>query len=232
MRIMKKLIKLLPLFGFALLLSGCASSSLNKQNTQAQQFSPLINFEPAINLSHGEVSENIQENVGSHVRWGGQVIQTDVVDESTIRLTVFVSPLGVNGRPVRAGQANDSAGRFIVELNEVFAQDVEFNGHFVTFYGEVTDQVRLTNGNKDKNIPLVEAIEFVDWSIADRQQYAQDRRGNAYYSLGYRTGHFYYPGRVGFSRFRGFSRYGYSSRYGNRSRFGYSSFRNRGFRRH
>ena len=224
---MNKVIKLIPLLCVVLVFSGCASS-VNKQQvrSQPQVISPLINFEPAIDLSYTEVNSNIKENIGSTVRWGGQIINTQVVDESTTRLTVLASPLGTNGRPVNVGQSANSGGRFIVELNEGLAQGVEFDGHFVTFYGEVVDQVLLTNGNKEKNIPLVSASELVDWDIADRQQYAdgRDRRGNAFYSLGFRTGHFYYPGRRSFSRFGGFSR----SRF---TRFsGGSSFKNRGFR--
>ena len=118
----------------------------------------------------------------------------------------------------------------------------------MTFYGGVASRVVVTNGNRQKSFPVITAEELVDWNMVDDSRgYANgDRRGNAYYSLGLRKGHFGYPHSFGFSRF-GHNRFGYSSfgffskgrrgfgRSGfNRgfSRFGHSGFGRSRFRRH
>ena len=222
---MNNYIKLISIIAIALVVTGCASSGKQAKSSDQKSVSPLINFEPAIDISYSEVTKNVQENIGVDVRWGGQIISTEIVDDTTTRLTVFAHPLTSNGRPLNLGQSNQDGGRFVVELKDGLAQDVVFDGHFVTFYGTVTDKVVLANGNKQKTIPVVSVVELVDWDIVDREYYANNRRGNAFYSLGYKTGHFYSPSFYGFSRF---SRFGSHSRF---SRFGFNSRFGRGFSR-
>ena len=232
MRILKNV---LPIIAVGLVLSGCAS---NKHSKPAQQtVSPQIVYAPAIDVSYEQVTSNINQSIGTNVRWGGQVIETVAIDDSTIRLTVFAHPLSNEGRPITAGQVKQKSGRFYVDLKDGFTEQADFNGHFVTFYGDITSGQVVTNGNLQKTIPVINAQELVDWNIIDdSRRYAQDRRGNSYYSLGYRTGHFGYP-YYGFSRFGLSTRYasfGYFSRGGSRfgrRGFGRSSFGRRGFGR-
>jgi len=210
---MTRITKVLSVLALGAILTGCASSgSKYKQSHQQAQVPPQIHFQPAIDVPYKDVVKNIDDNIGVNVRWGGQVISGEQVDESTTRLTIFVHPLTDNGRPISVGKSNLDGGRFVVDLKDGLAEGVAFDGHFVSFYGTVSGEKVLRNGNKEITIPVVEAIELVDWDMVDRQNYAKDRRGNAYYSLGYRTGHFYYPGRYRYSRF-GIG-LGYRSRYG------------------
>ena len=237
--------KVLPIIILGIVLSGCASTK-NKQ--PVQEVPSKISFAPAIDVSYAEVTANIEKNIGTNVRWGGQVIESEALNDSTVRLTVFAYPLSNDGRPIKTGQVDDQGGRFIVDLTDGFAQEENFDGHFLTFYGGVASRVVVTNGNRQKSFPVITAEELVDWNMVDDSRgYANDdRRGNAYYSLGLRKGHFGYPHSFGFSRF-GHNRFGYSSfgffskgrrgfgRSGfNRgfSRFGHSGFGRSRFRRH
>lgn len=222
--IMKSVAKLFSLLVLGLVLVGCASSGQNHSSRQQAQVPPQIHFEPAIDVPYNEVAKNLDDNIGVNVRWGGQVISGEQVDQTTTRLTVFAHPLTDNGRPITVGNSNENGGRFIVELKNGLADGVAFDGHFVSFYGTVSGEQVLRNGNKEVSIPVLDVQELVDWDMVDRQNYADDRRGNAYYSLGYRTGHFYSPGRFRYSRFG----LGYRSRY---NYYGYRGSYSSGFKR-
>lgn len=216
--------KVLPIIVLGIVLTGCAST---QNKPVVQEVPSKISFAPAIDVTYAEVTANIEQNIGTDVRWGGQVIESEALDESTVRLTVFAYPLSNHGRPIKTGQVDADGGRFIVDLTDGFAQEANFDGHFVTFYGGVTSLVMLTNGNRQKSFPVINAQELVDWNMVDEssRQYANDRRGNSYYSLGLKTGHFGYPYSFGHSRFgRSHSSFGFFSR-------GHSSFGNRGFSR-
>lgn len=223
---MKMYIKLISAMGLFLVLVGCASQGNYSASQKAKkaEASPLIAYAPAIDLSYKEVTEDINGNIGVNVRWGGQIIQTEQVNETTSRLTVFAYPLTPNGRPIQSGQASTDSGRFIVELKDGLANDISFDGHLVTFYGGISDKKTLTNGNKQKTIPVISAVELIDWDIVDREKVASKRRGNAFYSLGYRTGHFYSRGRYGYGNpYFNYSRYGHRSRHSSYYGYGYRS---------
>ena len=214
--------RVLPIIVLGIVLSGCAST---KNKPEPQEVSSKISFAPAIDVSYAEVTSNIQQNIGTEVRWGGQVIESETINDSTVRLTVFAYPLSSEGRPIKTGQVDDKGGRFIVDLTDGFAQETNFDGHFVTFYGGVASSVVLTNGNRQKSFPVINAEELVDWNMVDESRgYANDRRGNAYYTLGLRKGHFGYPYSFGHRGF-GHSSFGFFSK-GHRSfgRFGRSGF--------
>ena len=221
------------LMGLVLVLSGCASTGVhNKQVSDVKEASSRISFAPAIDVSYSEVASDIKQNVGVNVRWGGQVIDSVVIDESTTRLTVYSYPLDSEGRPFESKSVQQKSGRFVVELTDGFAKESSFNGRFLTFYGGVVGESLVTNGNRQKAIPVVNAEELVDWNeIDDSQRNVRNRRGNAFYGLGYSTGHFGYRSRFGSSYYGG-SRFGYGrSYYGNGySSFYYSRGRGRSFR--
>jgi len=218
--------RIVPIIALGLALTGCASTNthISKGNDEATS---RISFAPAIDVPYNEVATNIQPNVGVNVRWGGRVIETTIVDDSTKRLTVYSYPLGTDGRPVDSKQVQQKSGRFIVELTDGFASESDFDGHFLTFYGGVSGGLLVTNGNRQKTIPVINAEELVDWNEIDgSRQNANNRRGNAYFGLGYSTGHFGFNSRFGRSYYGG-SRFGYGNRY---SSFYYSRGRGRSFR--
>ena len=223
---------------------------------QAVERSSNIAFPPAIDISYAEVLGNIDQNIGANVRWGGQVIESVKVDDSTVRLTLFTYPLSTQGRPLITEQTGSQSGRFIVDLRDGFAQGVDFHGSLLTFYGDITSSLVISNGSRQTEIPVINAQEFVDWNVVDQNRsYVGGQPNNSYYRLGSRVGsigyqpHFYAPyygrssfrfGRrhssIGFSRgLRSFGSRSFSNRrFNNRGfkRFRSRSFRSRGFRRH
>jgi len=108
--------------------------------TSNDAFAPNIAFAPAIEISYKEVLDNLEQSIGADVRWGGQVIESVKVNDSTVRLTVFAYPLSNEGRPLQTVQSSDG-GRFVVDLIDGFAENIDFNGRFLTFYGDVTSGI-------------------------------------------------------------------------------------------
>ena len=213
--------RILPIIALGLALTGCASTTGKHVKNPSEETPSRISFAPAIDVPYSEVARDITSNVGVNVRWGGRVIDSVSVDEQTTRLTVYAFPLSSNGRPISDDSKQQKIGRFIVELTDGFAAESDFDGHFLTFFGGVSGQSLVTNGNRQKHIPVINAEELVDWNLIDggRNNF-NDRRGNAYYSLGYRNGHFGFGSRYG-HRFGG-SRYGHFSRFHGRSFGGFS----------
>jgi hypothetical protein len=82
----------------------------------------------------------------------------------------------------------------------------------VTVYGQVTGSKQLVNGPKTIVIPVVAAIDTKEW----RRDVNDDQRGNAYYSLGFSTGHFNLfngYGHLGYGRYARIPYYSYHSNF-------------------
>ena len=221
--------KVIPIFLLGLIMSGCASTQIIPQ---VNEVPTSISYAPVIDIAYADVITDIDENIGVNVRWGGEVIDSIQLNDSTVRLTVYGYPLSNEGRPfkqsIKARQDREESGRFIVELNQNLAEGIEFKGHFVTFYGGVASKLVVTNGNREKQIPVIDAQEIVDWTIIDsNRNYVKDYRGNAYYALSYSGRHLGYRTRLNSPYYyRGFRR-GYSSRgfFSRHNRlYGYRSF--------
>ena len=257
---MSNIRKAILVIALGVVMTGCASTQTKPQQYSSTQSTPTENastqtkqekaeelsaniiYAPDIDVSYAEVLIDIDKNIGTDVRWGGKVLKSTQIDESTIRLTVFSHPLATDGRPIKTQKADDENGRFIVDLKDGLAKGVDFQGRFVTFYGGVTSRLVVTNGDREKALPVIDAQELVNWNTLERSRnYANNRRGNAYYSLGYKGG-FYGFGLGYHSPFYGKSHFGFRNRH---SSFGYSKFssfghrgfrgrgfRSRGFRRH
>ena len=246
--------KITSIIALGLFITGCASTQTKPQqytsaqtkqqsaSTQTEQqieeLSPNITFAPTIDISYAEVLNDIDKNIGTDVRWGGKVLKSTQVNDSTIRLTVFAYPLSNDGRPVKTQKTDEKSGRFIVDLTNDLAKGVDFQGRFVTFYGGVTSQLVVTNGDRQKALPIINAQELVDWNLSDQNSsYTNNRRGNSYYGSGYRGGR-YYGFRSGYrSPYYGKFHFGYRNRrtsfgYSKFGSFGHRGFSRRGFRRH
>ncbi|RBP48919.1 Slp family lipoprotein [Arenicella xantha] len=186
-------IRALLLTSLALVLSGCASSSLqSKTPTQ-------ISIPPAIDVPYSDVIENVTDHVGVNVRWGGQIIAVEDAEETT-RLTVLAYPLNRKGQPELDQVKGFVGGRFIVETNSFNAQKKR---RFLTVYGPISDAEVLTNGKLTKTIPVVTALAIKEWSAND-QRYARERYRLPYNGLGF--GLRLHHGYIGYDYY---SRFGY-----------------------
>lgn len=166
-------------------------------NNNSSGASSNIAFPPTIDISYSEAITNIDQNIGANIRWGGQVLKSVTLNESVVRLTVYAYPLANDGRPIETKQADSQGGRFIVELIDGFAHGVDFEGRLLTFYGSIASQSIVSNGKRKTEIPVIKALEFVDWNVVDQNiEYADNRSSNSYYILDSRLGyssHYYSP---------------------------------------
>ena len=167
--------KAISIIAVGLVMTGCASTQTNSQQYTSttkkdEELSAKIAYAPDIDVSYAEVVGDIDENIGTNVRWGGKVLKSTQIDDSTIRLTVFSHPLAAEGRPVKARKANDESGRFIVDLTDGLAKGVKLQGRFVTFYGGITSRLAVKNGDREKILPVVNAQELVKWNNVLQQE--------------------------------------------------------------
>ena len=174
-----------------------ATQATFDEQLQGSEPSNNIAFPPAVDISYSEVLRDIDQKIGTNIRWGGQVIESTNINDSTVRLTVYAYPLSVEGRPLEAQKSNSQGGRFIVNLVDGFAQGFDFKGHFLTFYGAIDSKLVVNNGNQTADLPVVNATEFVDWNVVDQNStVADNRRTSSYYILGSPAGyrsHYYSP---------------------------------------
>lgn len=199
---MHKSTKLFSSIALAITLSACGSVA------HKRQLSENLIFAPAIDVPYSEVNKNIKDNLGLHVRWGGQVISVENVGDIT-ELTVFGYPLSKDGKPIQSSDKDFNGGRFIVEVKDYNEKSTP---RFLTVYGQVTGEKILVNGPKTMTIPILTAIDSKEWN----RDPSADRRGIAYYSLGYSTGHF-----------NSFNGYGHRGYWGNSYGYDGHGFRSR-----
>jgi len=115
-------------------------------------------------------------------------------------MTVFSHPLTNDGRPLKQKTVAANGGRFIVELKDSTAKDIDFKGRFITLYGGITSKLVIKNGEFETTIPVINAQELVDWNRVDQiRSYAKNLRSRAYYGRSY--------GYYGPSYGRGFFRF-------------------------
>ena len=235
-------LKRLTLIGLSLTMAACASTQIEQQqysSTQSkaekqttsvktkrqqisEELSPNITFPPTIDVAYIDIEDKVDQHIGTTVRWGGQVIESTQIDDSTIRMTVFSHPLTNDGRPLKQKAVAENGGRFIVELKDSTAKDIDFKGRFITLYGGITSKLVVKNGEFETTIPVINAQELVDWNRVDQiRSYAKNLRSRAYYNRSY--------GYYGPSYGRGFFRYKnshYSFGFHNRFYgFGHRSYR-------
>lgn len=214
--------KVLSVAMLALGLSACASTpnSSASNSTRGAQVT---------DTSYIKVSENIEENIGLNVRWGGEIISSKKVGNAT-EFLVFSHPLSKDGRPAPWSDDNFVNGRFIVKVN---GNQATPSPKYLTVYGEVSGEKTLVHGSNTKIVPVISAVESKEWNATDSINNQEIASINNRRSV--RTNNFNSFDRFdnrGFNRFNslGFSRFSNNSfgRFGNRS---FSRFGNRGFGR-
>ena len=243
---MSTLRKLTSVIGLSLMMAACAStpteqqqySSIHTEQKEAapkktkeqqtkEELSTNITFPPTIDIAYADVSGNVDQHIGANVRWGGEVIESTKIDESTVRMTVFGLPLSNEGRPIKQAKLDENYGRFIIELKADSAKNVNFKGRYVTMFGDITSQLAVTNGTLEKAIPVVNAEELVDWNTVDQiRTYAKNLRAYHARSYAYYSPFYYRPyyGKGFFGHRGGHFSFSYSKKF--------YGFGHRGFRRH
>ncbi|MEM7359607.1 MAG: Slp family lipoprotein [Pseudomonadota bacterium] len=193
-----------------LALSACASTSSYKP-TSAQ-----IKHAPAIDVSYDEVEGRVNEHLGVNVRWGGQVIAAEELQDKS-RLTVVAYPLQENGKPDRKAAKEFENNQFIVETESL---DRDLENRFITVYGPISGEETLSNGNLQRVIPIVAAVDTKEWNKTHRRSYVHDHHYQPYHGLGLHYG-------FGYSRY---PYYGSNYRFGVTHRYYPYRYAGRGFR--
>lgn len=178
-----------------LLLSGCASN-----------LPKVIDDAPIPDIQYSQVKENLKQNTGKTVRWGGKIISVENNQQSS-RIEILSMPLDSYGEPF---QSDNYQGRFLAEVNE-FIDEEHYKNKTITVYGTVETIITKAIDEHDYEYPLIKTSEYHIWPkrIARANRYP-------YYDP------FLYPRFYG-----GFGRWPYLhpyNRFGFRSRFGFYSW--------
>ena len=241
---MKSTVKLIALLTIA---------QLAMTSALAKPISKNISSPPLIAASYEQVQSDLAKHLGVNVRWGGQVIGSQSIDQIT-RITVLAYPLEANGTPSteRAIQGN----AFAIDFDNSSLPRKLKEGNFITVYGPVIGGLKLTNGPLETLVPVIASEEVKKWNqrnivglnrTRNRDRFASERL-RYYNSLGFgslgfvgnRRGFSTFDNRFGTfgasrfsfgsSRFKyGSSRFGFgSSRFGHGGHRGFSKFRRYG----
>jgi len=206
---MHKYIKVLSSILLALTLSACASTSSKHQQPKLPQLSENLSVAPAIDVPYSEVNKNIKENVGLNIRWGGKIVSAKKVGDVT-ELTVLANRLAQDSRPIPKADDDFSDQRFIIVVPEY---EHSLLRQYITVYGEVSGERSLVNGPKTRVIPVITAIETMEWNSVTLDEQVILAKSNVDRRR---------PRFNSFNRFdnRGFSRFGRLNRFGRQSHFG------------
>lgn len=131
----------------ALLLSACAST-------------PAFNTDGVDRtLTPRDVATGPQPATGKHVQWGGIILNTTNLKDST-QIEVVAYPLDNNARPQSDG---NPLGRFILEQAGYLEPDTYARGRRITTVGMVTGTRAGQVGDADYNFPVITARQLYLW---------------------------------------------------------------------
>ena len=132
----------------SLLLAGCTS-----------QIPQNIKQAPPNNPSIEEVRNSVIENQIWQVRWGGEILETENLENET-RLTVLASPLTKDGEPKTT---DNSEGRFIAIVPIFLDPKVYASGRQLTVSGTLLRYEDDKVGEFTYRYPVVQADSYYMW---------------------------------------------------------------------
>lgn len=141
----------------------------------------------------GDVRTNIDQYVGTNVRWGGSIASVQNKKNETW-VELVGRPLGSYGEPQNSDQ---SQGRFIVRINEFLDPAIYKEGRRMTIYGVVDGRVEGFIDEHPYTYPLVTAGTYYLWDeYASRRYYYPDYYyPYSYYPFSYHFGYYHWPYR-------------------------------------
>jgi outer membrane lipoprotein len=133
------------------LLAACATSALDTSGVNNQH-------------TPEQVIENLPENLGTRVRWGGTIVAVTNEEDSTL-IEVLSYPLARDGLP---NTYRNPTGRFILRRDGFLEPQDYAPGRLLTVIGTVRSRFLITVGQTQIVVPLVRAEQMRLW--ADRYQ--------------------------------------------------------------
>jgi outer membrane lipoprotein len=108
-----------------------------------------------------DVASRGEPAIGKRVQWGGVILTTTNLEEST-RIEVLAYPLDGDDRPLTGGTP---LGRFILEHNGFLEPATYAEGRLITVVGTVTGTQRGQLGDSDYSYPVIAARQPHLWPI-------------------------------------------------------------------
>lgn len=123
------------------------------------QVPELIRKAPVDNPMPAEVQQEEQRFIGSHIRWGGSIVQVEN-KQSESWIEVVGRRLGTNGKPVTG---DTSLGRFIAVIPGFIEPTIYQKDRLLTVYGKVEKTITRTVGDYDYLYPVIMTVEHYLW---------------------------------------------------------------------
>ncbi|MEW5803842.1 MAG: Slp family lipoprotein [bacterium] len=140
----------------ALLVSGCAHVMSKESRGLAAKKIPFQ-----------WVAQNPEGYKGIMVIWGGQIIETQNLQDGT-QIVVLQRPLGRSEQPIGDDK---SGGRFLVIYKGFLDPAVYEKGQFITVAGIIEGEKALPLGEIEYHYPYVNAREIHLWMADEMIQY-------------------------------------------------------------
>lgn len=150
---MQQAMKYILLATIAVVLAGCASRYPEPIRTEA---SDLVEF--------GAAQRQADAHEGQTARWGGVIADVENSEQRT-RIEVVNFPLNSFGRPLPGDQ---SAGRFVVYLNEFVDPEIYQRGRMVTALGQFDGLEQGQIGDFNYYYPVIQASGVELWREQSR----------------------------------------------------------------
>jgi outer membrane lipoprotein len=106
-----------------------------------------------------EIQKNPDKHRGEMVIWGGVIIETTNLKESTA-IKVLQTALDIQQRPT---DLDSSQGRFIIRVDRFLDPDIFKKGRQITVGGEITGSETQPIGEIQYTYPVVQAKELKLW---------------------------------------------------------------------
>lgn len=139
-----------------LLIAGCAHV-ISKESRRLS----------ARNIPFQWIAQNPERYKGIMVIWGGQIIETNPLQEGT-QITVLQRPLGYSEEPIGY---NNSEGRFLVLYKGFLDPAVYEKGEIITVAGVIEGEKTLPLGEIEYHYPYLNAREIHLWKPDELNQY-------------------------------------------------------------
>ncbi len=128
-------------------------------NACASQIPPQIREAPAGSPSEDMVRGQVQQHLGTVVRWGGTIVAVENrPGRSWVELVA--RPLQSNGRPAEEGQ---SSGRFLARYDGFLDPVVYSPGRALTVVGKIAGEERRPIDKFDYSFPVVAIENYYLW---------------------------------------------------------------------
>jgi len=148
-------------------------------------------------LTVDQVSEKPDAYKGKIVIWGGEIIKTTNRKNGSTTISVLEKPLSWNEEP---RVSDESAGRFLIEVQRFLDPRIFRRGRKITVAGEVIGSVTKQLGEMDYTYPLLLSKQIYIWPRAT-YYYDYPYPYGGYY--GYYDPGFWGPGWWGSGGFEG-----------------------------